>query len=199
MRNIIATLIFSGICLFTFAQDASISRSKTDENKEDVYIHQASEVTGKHTVFTEIEINATPEVVRAKFLEFEKWPEWNLVIPEIVVRTGDIDNLKTKPTLELMLDFGRKGDPSTAPAFPEVTENNAEVFNWGFDKGMLLRAEHVFIFEPINNGSGTRLVHYEKMAGMASSFAMTKKVKANMTERYSLMNEALKKLCEESL
>lgn len=199
MRNIIATILFSGIYLCSFAQEASTNNSEMEGTQRTDYIRQASEVTGKHTVFTEIVINASPEVVRSKFLEFGKWPEWNPVIPEIAVITGDIDDLMTKPTIELMLDFGRKKDPAKAPVFPDVTENSAEVFNWGFDKGMLLRAEHVFIFESINNGNGTRLVHYEKMAGMISSFTMTKKVKANMTERYELMNEALKNLCEESL
>ena len=161
------------------------------------YHRQASEVT-KRTAYTEIEIDASPEVVRSKFLDFEKWGEWNAVIPEITVRSGDLNSLKTKPTLELMLDFGRKGDPAKAPVFPEVYDNNKERFVWGFRKGILISAQHVFIFESINNGKGTRLVHYEKMKGMLKAFLMTKKMKTNMTEKYNAMNEAFKTFCEKS-
>ncbi len=97
--------------------------------------------------------------------------------------------------LTLTLDFGRKNDPAPAPVNPVVYENNEEVFDWGF-KRWYLKANHVFIFEPINNGKGTRLVHYEKMKGLVKSFVLTKKTKKNMTERYELMNEALKKISE---
>jgi hypothetical protein len=118
------------------------------------------------------------------------------VIPKISVNSGDINDLETKPTIGLMLDFGRKGDPVKAPVNPKVFENNEEVFYWGFKKGFLLSAEHIFIFDPIDNGRRTRFVHYKKMNGMLKSFAMTKKIKANMIERYILMNEDLKTLCE---
>ena len=50
--------------------------------KKTSYIKQASEITGKTTAFTEIIINASPEVVRAKFLDFEKWSDWNTVFPK---------------------------------------------------------------------------------------------------------------------
>jgi hypothetical protein len=159
------------------------------------YIRQASEIKGNHVAFTEINIKARPEVVRAHFLDFDKWSEWCAVIPKIAVKSGDLNDLSTKPTIELTLDFGRKNDPSKAPVSPNVTENTPEVFNWGFSIGVL-KAEHVFIFEPINNGKATRLVHYERMSGILKSLTMTSKVKANMIEKYNTMNEALKNLCE---
>ena len=177
----LALFFFSGLCMTLSAQDT--------------YTRQASEVKGRRTVFTEILINASPEIVRAKFLAFKKWPEWNAVIPKIAIKSGDINNLDTKPTLDLTLDFGRKNDPAPAPVNPVVYENNEEVFDWGF-KRWYLKANHVFIFEPINNGKGTPLVHYEKMKGLVKSFVLTKKTKKNMTERYELMNEALKKISE---
>lgn len=163
------------------------------------HFRNANEVTGKQIAFTEIQINASPEVVRAKFLDFEKWSSWNDVIPKIAVKSGDISKLETKPKLDLTLDFGRKNDPSQAPVNPVVSENNATVFNWGFKLWFFLSAEHVFLFEPINNGKGTRLVHYEAMNGILKSFVMSEKTKANMTNRYNSMNQGLKKLCESSL
>ena len=161
------------------------------------YIRQASEIKGNQVAYTEIEINASPEVVRSHFLAFDKWSEWCAVIPKIAVKSGNIDDLSTKPTLDLTLNFGRKNDPSQAPVFPKVTENSPEVFNWGFDM-KIIKAEHVFIFESINNGKATRLVHYEKMSGILKSLVMQPKVKANMVKRYNTMNEALKRICETS-
>jgi hypothetical protein len=149
------------------------------------------------TVYTEITINASPKVVRAKFLEFEKWPEWNTVIPYIAVISGDINDLATEPALELTLDFGRKKDPQMAPVKPKVVINNDMRFVWGLYNGFILKAEHVFIFEPTDNGKGTHLIHYEKMNGMLSPIFITKKVSANMYQSYNLMNESLKRICEQ--
>jgi|TARA_B110000879_G_scaffold56144_1_gene79200 hypothetical protein len=154
------------------------------------------EINRTRTVYTETTINASPEVVRGKFLEFDKWPEWNPVIPQIVVISGDINDLTTEPKLDLTLDFGRKKDPQKAPVKPDITVNNELSFVWGLYNGFIIKAEHVFIFEPINNGKGTHLIHYEKMNGLLSPLFITKKVHANMNERYMLMNKALKNICE---
>ena len=76
--------------------------------KSDNYIKNVCKVKGKRTVFTEINIDASSELVRNKFLEFSKWSKWCKVIPKIRVLSGDINNLETKPKLDLTLDFGRK-------------------------------------------------------------------------------------------
>ncbi|MFK7774248.1 MAG: SRPBCC domain-containing protein [Saprospiraceae bacterium] len=195
MRFLILTIILNGFCMALIAQ---VTPKETNNKKTMKYYRQASDVKGKRTAFTEIEINASPEIVRSKFLQFEKWSEWNTVIPEIAVKSGNLSDLSTKPTLDLMLNFGRKGDPAKAPVFPSVYDNNEEVFNWGFRKGVFISAEHVFIFESINNGKGTRLIHYEKMKGMLKAFIMTKKTKANMIEKYNNMNKGFKTFCEKS-
>jgi hypothetical protein len=160
------------------------------------YINSPEEVKGKRTVYTEIAINTSPERVKKKFLEFDKWSEWCKVIPQIKVISGDINNLETKPKLDLTLNFGRKKDPQKAPLNPIVTQNSKEVFVWGISYGFLLKAEHVFVFQPTNDGAGTHLIHYERMTGMLSSLFITKKVKANMAKRYTIMNQDFKRLCE---
>jgi hypothetical protein len=164
-------------------------------SKEFKYIRKASEVTGNTTAFTEIVINTSPEVVRTKFLEFEKWSEWNPVIPKIAIKKGDINNLATKPTLDLTLNFGRKGDPAPAPLHPKVYENSPEVFNWGFNMG-LIKAEHVHIFESIDNGKKTRFINYERMSGPLKAGVMSAEMKANMVSKYNTLNAAFKKICE---
>jgi hypothetical protein len=157
------------------------------------YIKSADEVKGKRTVYTEIDIDASTELVRSKFLEFSKWSKWCKVIPEIKILSGDIDNLETKPKLDLTLDFGRKKDPQKSPMNPIVSVNTKDVFVWGIYNGFLIKAEHVFVFEPINNSRGTHLIHYERMTGIFSPFIITKKLKKNMTNRYNIMNQNLKK------
>ena len=49
------------------------------------YIRNAEEVKGKRIVYTEIDIDASSELVRNKFLEFSNWSKWCKVIPEIKV------------------------------------------------------------------------------------------------------------------
>ena len=82
---------------------------------------------------------------------------------------------------------------------PIVTVNSKDLFVWGIYNGFLIKAEHVFVFEPINDSKGTHLIHYEKMTGMLSPFIMTKKMKVTMTEHYNIMNQDLKKLCENKI
>ena len=75
------------------------------------YVKSKGEIKGKRTVYTEININAPSEEVKKTFLEFSKWSDWCKAIPQIQVFSGDINNLESKPKLELTLDFGRKKDP----------------------------------------------------------------------------------------
>ncbi|MFY0675296.1 MAG: SRPBCC domain-containing protein [Bacteroidia bacterium] len=173
-----------------------LASSFTLVNYPDSYITDASQVKGKHTIFTEIVINASPQVVRAKFLEFQKWGEWNSMIPEIALKTGNLDSIETKPTLDLTLDFSRKNDPAPAPVFPEVYANNKQVFEWGFHK-WYLHANHPHLFESLDNGTKTRFINYEVMGGLFKSLIMTKKTKANMTEHFIKMNKDFKKFCEQ--
>lgn len=161
------------------------------------YIRQAKDIKGKTTAFTEIIINATPDEVREKFLDFKKWGEWNTVIPNISVKKGNINNLDTNPTLALELNFGRKNDPALAPVNPKVNENSPEIFNWGFNWA-ILKAEHIHIFETQNDGKATRYVHYERMSGLLSRLVMRPAMKANMVDKYNAMNLGFKKYCEVS-
>ena len=78
--------------------------------KSDNYIKNVYELKGKRTVFTEINIDASSELVRNKFLEFSKWSKWCKVIPKIRVLSGDINNLETK--IRFNIRFWEKERPS---------------------------------------------------------------------------------------
>ena len=159
------------------------------------YIRQVSEVKGKATAFTEIIIHAPTEVVREKFLNFTKWGEWNTVFTKIEVKKGNIDKLETQPTLNLEIDFGRKNDPLPSPISPRVYENSPEIFHWGFNY-RILKAEHIFIFESIENNNSTRFINYETARGLLKGLVMTQTFRENMITNYNTMNVAFKKICE---
>jgi len=195
MKTLITLLAFTVLSLSVNAQLNPKDSTNMQNSKE--YIRNLRDVDNNYTAYTEITINASAEIVRKHFLNFKKWPEWNTVIPKISVKSGDINDLSTKPTLDLMLNFSRKKDPSPAPLHPNVFENTSEVFNWGVKK-WLIKAEHVFIFESINNGKQTRLVHYEQMRGIMKSLVMSKKTKVKMVTHYNTMNESFKIFCEEN-
>jgi hypothetical protein len=161
------------------------------------YINSIDQAS-KLTAYTEIVINATPEVVRARFLEFEKWPEWNSVITKLEVISGDINDLRNKTQVDALFKMDTTKKPTKAPMKLWVTENSKVAFVWEVKSSFILRAYHVFLFLPTPDGKSTKLVHYEKMTGFLSLF-MSKKIKANMVDRYGQMNKDLKRICEESL
>jgi hypothetical protein len=149
------------------------------------------------TAFTEITIDAPPAKVRQKLLAFEEWHEWNPTIPKIIVKSGDLSDLISKPTLELELDLARSGNSRKVPALPVVTVNDANALKWGLNLGVIFQAEHIFLFEPIDGGKATRFVHYERMSGLLSPLFMTNTTKNLMVEGYNAMNEALQKVVEQ--
>ena len=144
------------------------------------YVKNIDEVKGQRIVYTEIDINASPEAVKKIFLEFDQWSKWCKVFPKIEILSGDINNIESKPRLDLTLDFGRNKDPQKTPVNPIVAVNIEDVFVWGVYNGFLIKAEHVFVFETVNNGKGTHLIHYERITGILSPFLLTKKVKADI-------------------
>jgi len=195
MKLAITTVLITLISLSTIAQNTT--NQKTKMSKKTSYIKQASEVTGKTTAYTEVIINASPEVVRERFLDFEKWSKWNTVFPKIAVEKGNINDLTTKPTLDLVINFGRKNDPAPAPTNPKVYENSPEVFYWGFNWG-ILKVQHVHIFESIDGGKKTRFINYEKMSGLMKGLIMKPAMRENMVAKYNTMNTAFKTYCESS-
>ena len=125
MKLTITALLFNIISLSNMAKNTT-NRKKISKNI--YYIKKTSETTGKTTVFAQIIINASPELVRAKFLDFKKWNEWNTVFPKIKVKKGNLNELTTKLTLDLVRNFGRKHAPAPAQTNPKVYENSPKGF-----------------------------------------------------------------------
>ena len=75
-----------------------ISKEVLEQNSYN-HIRNAHEFKSKHTVYTDIDIYASIELVRNKFQEFSNWSKSCKVIPEIKVISADDDNLETNPKL----------------------------------------------------------------------------------------------------
>ena len=159
------------------------------------YFKSAAEVKGKRTAYTELLIKASPTEVRDRFLRLEDWPTWNSVITKVVVLEGNLNDASGKTRIDALFHMDTTKVPQKAPMKLWLTENNEEAFVWEVKSGLLLKAYHVFLFLPAEDGKATRLIHYEKMTGFLSLF-MSKKVKNRMVDRYGRMNEDLKKICE---
>jgi len=170
-----------------------MAQEKSD-NKKNKYFTSQADVKGK-TAYTEIVINASPEKVRENFLKLDEWPNWNSVIVKIEVLRGDINNISTKPQIDAVLHIDTTKSPQPAPLKLWLTANNEQAFVWEAKNGFLIRVYHTYLFLPAEGGKATKLLHYERMTGFLSLF-FSKKLRKNMTERYSLMNEELKQLCE---
>lgn len=59
-----------------------------------------------------------------------------------------------------------------------------------------MNAQYVFIFESIQEGKATRLVHYEEMTGLLS-LVMNEETKVKMTKCYNALNKSLKNICKQ--
>jgi hypothetical protein len=181
--------------LLAFATSAlSQTVTANPENNKDKYFRTQSEVKGK-TAYTEIIINASSEKVREELLKLNEWPTWNSVIVKIEVLSGDINDISTKPQIDAVFHIDTTKAPQPAPMKLWLTANDELAFVWEVKNGLLLKAKHVYLFLPEDGEKTTLLVHYERMTNFLSLF-FSKKLRKNMTERYSLMNEELKQLCE---
>jgi hypothetical protein len=148
----------------------------------------------KHHVYETIVIDAPPSKVRQGFMDFEKWQEWNSVIDFKIV-SGDIDgNLAMKPRIKIGLDIENKGVWTRLPISPVITLNDEFGFGWGVNFGWFARADHVFLFESIEDGKMTRLHHYEIMDGCWTIFTSNQIPK--MRKAYIRMNMELKYFIE---
>ncbi|CAI6340086.1 unnamed protein product [Periconia digitata] len=153
-------------------------------------------------ISTAIEIAATPEVVRQKFLDFPSWPKfqrengWFLSIAPTDTAKAPQD-LQEKDTLDVNIQLGKMQ--------PTLLENTPNVFRW-IGNGLMgtFNGAHAFRFHPSSTTPGaTTLVHEEEFTGaltwmvgegvVAKSLGMREKTRKG----FEGFNEDLKKWCEQ--
>ncbi|KAJ6255800.1 hypothetical protein Dda_9410 [Drechslerella dactyloides] len=114
-------------------------------------------------LYTTIEISASPNTVREKFLDFSQLPTYHpngffksikTAVPDKAFEPGvKLHNVLEGMTIE-----------------PTLIENSATCFRWG-GTGLLgtFSGEHIFRFEPsTKTQGGTTFVHEEKFTGLLS-------------------------------
>lgn len=138
---------------------------------------------------TEINIAATPEKIWSVISDFQSYPEWNPFIRSI---SGD---QRLGATLQVNLHPPEGKAMKFAPALLVFDKNKELRWKGKFLFKGLFDGEHYFIIEPLKNGSSLFL-HGEHFNGLL--VGMLSKTLSETEQHFKLMNEALKKQCEES-
>ena len=83
------------------------------------------------------------------------------------------------------------------PFHVHISNNDQTGIVWGinFWNGCLFLVDHVHLFQPLEGGSATRLVNYERQAGLMRYLTNAK----TYTRAFQICNEALKAKCEEEM
>ena len=136
---------------------------------------------------TEIEIDASPDVVWSHLTSFEKYPDWN---PFITSAEGKAE-LGARLSVTIFPPGGK------AMGFKPkvlVAEPGRELRWLGrFLLPGIFDGEHRFLLE--SHGDGTKLIQAEKFRGLLVPL-MWKSMRPKTTRGFELMNEALKARCE---
>jgi len=141
----------------------------------------------RHQLHTEIDIEASPEVVWDILTDLERYADWN---PFVVSSTGDVE-IGKRLTNRLQPPGGK------AMTFrPTVTAvASGQVFEWLGRLGFpgIFDGRHRFELEATSNG--TRLVHSEHLSGVLVPL-VRKSLDTQTLPGFEAMNGALKRRAE---
>ncbi len=143
------------------------------------------------SIFTEITINASTEIVWKVLMDFESYPSWNPFVTRI---EGD-------PVVEQKLSITVSPKGKKPMDFsPTVLVNEKEIeFRW---VGQLLMngifdGEHYFQLEVIDENT-TRFVHGENFSGLLARLIFGI-LEESTTKGFTAMNEAIKARAEQQV
>lgn len=137
----------------------------------------------KHSISTQITIQASPEKVWNILMDYEEYPNWNPFVSKIE------GGQKEKQRLKVQLP-GMKFKPTI------VKSVQNEKFEWLghlLFKG-LFDGNHCFHIEKIDNQS-CKFIHQEHFSGILVKMFL-KKLNGETLDGFKAMNEALKKRAE---
>jgi hypothetical protein len=140
-----------------------------------------------NAIHTEVDIEAPPERVWQVLTDFEAYPQWNPLFPEM---EGDLV-VGSKLRFHITPPGGRSARIS--PTVLAVTPPRELRWRGGLPIPGLFIGEHTFLIEP-RGEAGSHLVHAERFSGMlVPVFGGTLRKTAQGFEE---MNRALKARCE---
>jgi hypothetical protein len=147
---------------------------------------------GLRQVYTEIEINSTPEKVWNEFMDFPKFHEWNPLFNFIEGDPAKVGN----PLREHIFLFGR-GSPMVKWRSKVMIYNPPYEFAWRghvwFSQFGL--GEHHYQVIPIDE-KRVRFIHWELFFGFFPTLFFNISMKKKTTELFHQMNQALKQRVE---
>jgi hypothetical protein len=149
------------------------------------------------TLDTEIVIERPPEIVKAVFMDWSRYPLWNPFITSLSLLKGDIDHPSSSVT-QLKVSIKVDDKKPCMNFTPQLLINNTNEFRWvGTVLGKwFLAGEHWFQFIPLENGTKTRFVQGECFTGLGVSVFKLMVSVENTRKGFIAMNEALKKEAE---
>jgi hypothetical protein len=150
------------------------------------------------TLDTEIVIDRPPEIVKAVFMDWPRYPLWNPFITSLSLLKGDIDHPSPSVTqlkVSIKVDDNKPWMTFTTQL---LINTNTNEFRWvGTVYGKwFLAGEHWFQFLPLDNGTKTRFVQGECFTGLGVSVFKLMVSVENTRKGFIAMNEALKKEAE---
>ncbi|KAL3461549.1 hypothetical protein BJX64DRAFT_289162 [Aspergillus heterothallicus] len=144
-----------------------------------------------------IEINASPAVVREKFLDFPSIPKYTTGFVHSITPTPAKAPHTLVPGDKLSCVMGNM------TFNPIVVDNDPAIFSWRGSLPGVFTGEHIFRFEGIEGGARTRLVHEEKFNGLLAGLmgdgwmSSLSSLKGNTLKGFEGYNEDLKRWVEE--
>jgi hypothetical protein len=145
----------------------------------------------KKELYTEIEINASPDKVWRILADFENYPNWNPFIKKIK------GNLAVGEKLEVFIQpSGAKGMTFKPTLLAVEKEKELRWLGKLFVSG-LFDGEHFFKIETISENS-VKFVHGENFKGLLVGF-LAKSLDTDTLRGFREMNEALKNEAERDL
>ena len=145
------------------------------------------------TITTQIEISAAPEKVWDVLTNIAAWKEWSPIIKD---SSGSAKS-GSKLTITMVSDEGKDGKPGPKYEPTVTTFDEAKNMTWTATMGPGFVMTNGKVFELQATETGTLLIHKETFSGMMVPM-MWSKVQQNVPKMLDSMNEALKKLVEES-
>lgn len=143
------------------------------------------------TLYTQIEIDCTPDVVWQALMDFDSYPLWNTFITNIEAKKP----LGLNSQLQVILNHNEE-TMSLAPLVTCYEPNKA--FHWLgklFVKG-IFDGRHQFELEPSKHyANGTSFIHKESFTGILVPF-FKRTLNNNTKMRFEEMNLAHKQYCE---
>ncbi|MEO0335518.1 MAG: SRPBCC domain-containing protein, partial [Pseudomonadota bacterium] len=152
-------------------------------------------LAGKDTrvVSTEIEIASSPEKIWGVLLNIDEWKSWSPIIKD---SKGEVA-LNSKLVITMSGHDGKEGKAGqTYEPVVTVLEANKNM-TWTANMGSDFLMKNGKVLELVPTENGTKLIHKETFSGLMVPL-MWGMVQENVPRMLDSMNEALKKLVEES-